>query len=57
MTGVVHKDIRLARCQCGGDLRLRTATYPFEVPVNDVAGVEIAEALSDVRQLATGVSV
>ena len=49
MTGVVHKDVRLSRCQCGADLRLRTATYPLEVPVDDIAGVEIAEALSDVR--------
>jgi hypothetical protein len=26
----------------------RMATYPLEVPVNDVAGVEVAEAFSDV---------
>jgi hypothetical protein len=47
--GVVHKDVRLEVCQCGGKIRSRTATYPLEVSVNDIAGVEVAEALSDVR--------
>ena len=49
MTGVVHEDVRLAVCQCGHEARFRTATYSLEVPMNDIAGVEVAEAFSDVR--------
>jgi hypothetical protein len=48
MTGVVHKDIWLTGCQYGGETRFRTTTYPLEVPMNDIAGVEVAEALGDV---------
>ena len=48
MTRVVHKDIRLAECQHGSAMRFRTATYSFEVPMNQIAGVEVAEALGDV---------
>ena len=48
MIGVVHKDVWLDVCQCGGKTRSRSTTYPLEVPVNDIAGVEVAEALSDV---------
>ena len=48
MTAVVHKDVWLDVCQCDGRTRFKTITYPLEVPVNDIAGVEIAEALSDV---------
>jgi len=39
------------------ETRLTTITYSLEVPMYHVAGVEVAEALSDVRELATGVSV
>jgi hypothetical protein len=48
MTAVVHKDVWLDVCQCGGKTRFRTTTYSLEVPMNNIAGVEIAEALSDV---------
>jgi len=57
MTRVVHKDVRLAKCQHGSEMRSRTTTYPPEVPMNYIAGVEVAEALSDVRQLVTGLSI
>jgi len=49
VTTVVHEDIRLAECQRDGKPRFRTISYSFEVPVNHIAGVEVAEALSDVR--------
>jgi hypothetical protein len=48
MTAVVHKNVWLDVCQCGGRTRFRTITYPLEVPMNDIAGVEVAEALSNV---------
>ena len=57
MAGIVHKDVRLMRYQCGGRARLGTATYPFEVPVNNIARVKVAEALGDIGKLATEVSV
>ena len=49
ITGVVHEDVRLGTCQYGRETAVRTITYPFEVPMNHIAGVEVAEALSDVR--------
>ena len=48
MTGIVHKDVWLGVYQCGGETRLRVTTYSLEVPMNDIAGVEVTEALSDV---------
>ena len=36
------------------ETRLRTSAYSFEVPMYYVAGVEVAEALSDIGQLVTG---
>jgi hypothetical protein len=48
MIGVVHKDVWLDVYQYGGRIRFRTTTYTLEVPMNDIAGVEVAEALSDV---------
>jgi len=56
MTRVVHKDVRLVEYQHGGTMGFRTATYSLEVPVNHIAGVEVAQALSDVEQLVTEVS-
>ena len=47
MTRIVHKDVRLAECQHSSAMRFRIATYSFEVPMNHIAGVEVAEALSD----------
>jgi hypothetical protein len=48
MTRVVHKNIWLGVCQCDGGIIFRT-TYSLEVPMNDTAGVEVAEALGDIR--------
>jgi hypothetical protein len=56
MTSGVHKDIWLVGCQCGGETRFRTTTYTLEISMNNIAGVEVVEALSDVGQLVTGVS-
>ena len=57
ITGVVHEDVWLDMCQRGGKTGVKTITYPFEVPVNHVARVEVAEALGNVGQLIIGVSV
>ena len=48
MAGVIHKDVWLDGCQCGSEARLEIITYSLEIPVNDIAGVEVTEALSDV---------
>jgi len=56
MIEFVHKNVCLARCQYGGETRLRT-TYSPEVPMNHIAGVEVVEALGNIRQLVAGVSV
>lgn len=40
--GVVHKDVRLLKCKYGGDTISRTTTYPLEVSVNHIAGMEVA---------------
>ena len=39
------------------ETRLTTITYSLEIPMYHVAGVEVTEAISDVGQLVTGVSV
>ena len=44
-------------CQYDGNRIFRTATYSLEVPMDDIAGVEVVEAIGDVGQLVTGVSV
>jgi len=49
VTRVVHKDIRLVECQHGGETRFRTVTYSHEVPMDYIARVEVAEAVSDIR--------
>jgi len=57
MTGIIHKDIRLVECQYGGRIISRTVTYSLEVPVNHIARVEVTKSLSNIRQLATRMSV
>ena len=54
MARVVHKDVLLTECYCGGERRFRT-TYPFQISVKHVARVEILEARSNVRKLVTRV--
>ena len=44
---VVHKDVWLAGCQ-HSEVKSRVFTYSFEVPMNHVARVEVAEALNDI---------
>ena len=48
MTGSIHEDVWLDRRQCGGKTRFKSTTYPLEVPMNHVTGVEVTEALGDV---------
>jgi len=47
MIRLVYKDACLAGIQYGGETSFGT-TYSLKVPMNYIAGVEIAEALSDV---------
>ena len=49
MTIVIYKDVWLTECLRNDEIRFGKTTYPFEVPMNNIAGVEVAEALSDVR--------
>ena len=49
ITGVVHEDVRLGTCQYGRETAVRTITYPFKVSMDHIPGVEVAEALSNVR--------
>ena len=48
MAGVIHKDVLLEVCQYGGETGLGTTTHSLEIPMNDITGVEVAEALSDI---------
>jgi hypothetical protein len=48
MIRVVHKDVWLHVCQYSGRIRFRTTAYTLEVPMNNIAGVEVVEALSNV---------
>ena len=48
MTGVIYKDVLLVGCLYNGEMRLGATTYSFEVPMNHIAGVEVAEALCNV---------
>jgi len=57
MTGVVHKDVRLAGCQYGGEIRFRLTTHSLDTPMNHITGVDVVEALCNLRQLVMGVSV
>jgi len=49
MTGVVHKDIWLAECQCCSKRGSRTTAYSLDIPVNYIASMKVSETLSDVR--------
>jgi len=46
--GVVHEDVCLVRCQYYGK-RFGTVTYSLEVSMYYIAGVDVAEAISDIR--------
>ena len=48
VTGVIHKDVWLARCQWGDETRFKITTYSLEIPMDHIARVEVAEALSDI---------
>jgi hypothetical protein len=37
-------------------MKLRITTYSLEVPMDNIAGVEVVEALGDTEQLVMGVS-
>jgi len=46
---LVHENIRLIGCEYDCRTGFRTTTYSLEVPMDHIAGVEVAEAISDVR--------
>jgi hypothetical protein len=48
VSDVVHKDVWLAECQYSGETIFGITTYTLEVPVDDIAGVEVVEAPSDI---------
>ena len=48
MAGVIHEDIRLDTCQCGGTIGFIPITYSFQITVNYVAGVEKVKPFSDI---------
>ena len=54
--GVVDEDVWLTGCRYGGRTRCTKTTYPLEVPMNYIAGVEVTEAFSDIGQLVIGMS-
>ena len=45
---LVHKDIRLAMYQYNCGTRSRKITYSLEVPMDYIARMKVAEAISDV---------
>ena len=45
---VIYKDVWLAGCQHCCKTRFVMITYSLEVPVDHIAGVEVAEALRDI---------
>jgi len=47
-TGVIDKDVWLARCKYDIEMRVRAITYSLDVPMNYIVGVEVTEALSGV---------
>ena len=53
-TGGIYEDIRLGTCQYRDETGVRPTTHPLKVPVNHITGVEVTEALGDVRQLIMG---
>jgi hypothetical protein len=48
MAGAIHKDIWLDRCQYGGETKVGTTKHSLEVPMNDIAGVEVGDTPGDV---------
>lgn len=46
--GLVHKDVWLVGCQYDREWGPKTITYSFEVAVNHIAGVEVANSGDDV---------
>ena len=51
---VIYKYIRLDTRQHGRGIGLMRFTYPFQVTMNYVAGVEKVKPFCDIRQLAAG---
>ena len=48
-TGGVNEDVWLVECQCGDLPVSKTTTYPLETSMDHVTGVEVVEAIRDIR--------
>ena len=48
VAGVIHEDIRLDTCQCGGTIGFIPITYSFQITVNYVTRVEKVKPFSDI---------
>ena len=53
VTGVIHKDVALTEREYNFETKF-TATHSFEVPMDLVAGMQVVQTLSDVRELIMG---
>ena len=49
VAGGVHKDVQLVRYQYAVVKRSRMTTYSLEIPVNNIAGVEVIQTFCDIR--------
>ena len=47
--GVIHNNIWLSRCQRDRKMGFQTITHSLEIPVEDIAGVKVIQAISDTR--------
>jgi hypothetical protein len=47
--GVIHKNVWLVGYQYDGEMRFKISAYTLEISMNDIAGVEVAKAFSDIR--------
>ena len=47
-TGGIHKDVLLAGCQCGDEMRFRIITHSLEISMNHVARVKVVKAVGDI---------
>ena len=48
ITRVVHEDVWLDTRQYNSETEVRMTTYSLEIPMNHIAGVEVAKALCDI---------
>ena len=57
LAGGIYKDVLLVYVNTAVKLESEITTHSFEVTMDHIARVKVAETLDDARQLTTGVSV